>query len=111
LLQVELKEAYGNAPPASFALDPPTQGQVSSFQDDRGAGGPAGADMDPADRAPSTLAVSVEPRQVAVRIADREMEALQDAGLFGFGAGGGGAVGRRGTERALRVLPGAKPSA
>ena len=44
--------------------------------------------------------------QVAVRIADREAEALQEAGLVGFGAGGGGAVGRRGTERALRVLPG-----
>ena len=44
--------------------------------------------------------------QVAVRIADREAEALQEAGLVGFGAGGGGAVGRRGSERALRVLPG-----
>ena len=44
--------------------------------------------------------------QVAVRIADREAEALQEAGLIGFGAGGGGAVGRRGSERALRVLPG-----
>ena len=60
--QVELKEAYGNAAAASFALDPPAQGPVSSFQEDR-AGGPA-VDMDPADRGPATLALSVEPRQV-----------------------------------------------
>ncbi len=60
--QVDLKEAYGNAAAASFALDPPVQGPVSSFQEDR-AGAPA-IDMDPADRGPSTLALSVEPRQV-----------------------------------------------
>ena len=60
---MELKEAYGNAAAASFALDPAAQGPVSGFQEDR-AGGPA-VDMDPADHGPSSLALSVEPRQVS----------------------------------------------
>lgn len=97
--QVELKEEYGNAAAGSYALDPPRQGTLGFLGDAGGSGGDSG---DPADRGPSTLGLSVEPGQAQVQVVDREAEALQDAGL----AGGGGPIGRRTLDRAVRILTG-----
>lgn len=98
--QVELKEEYGNAAAASYALDPPRQGALGALD----AGGSGGGDGgDPADRSPgAVLGLSVEPGQAQVQVVDREAEALQDAGL----PGGGGPIGRRTLDRAVRILTG-----
>lgn len=94
-----MKEEYGNAAAASYALDPPRQGSLGFLDDGGSSGGDGG---DPADRGPSMLGLSVEPGQARVQVVDREAEALQDAGL----AGGGGPIGRRTLDRAVRILTG-----
>ena len=66
-LQIELKEAYGNASSASYALDPPGQGQIS-FQDDDSSSSGGGDGRDPANRGPSSLNLSVHPGQARVQV-------------------------------------------
>lgn len=50
------------------------------------------------------LPLSVEPGSARLALADRETEAITDAGLRGIGAAGG--MGRHGLDRALRIFPG-----
>ncbi len=50
------------------------------------------------------LPLSVEPGSARLLLADREAEAVAAAGLKGIGSAGG--MGRRGLDRALRILPG-----